>query len=65
VAAEYIKTKADLLRGVADLADDAPIAHYLNGVAAKAYFLVPAGEGDETVIIIEPNYTCYPAKPAA
>jgi hypothetical protein len=65
MAAEYIKTKADLLRGVAHLNDDAPIQHFLNGVTAKAYFLTPGEEGGDTVIVIEPNYTCFPEKPAA
>ena len=65
MAAEYIKTKADLLRGIAHLSENAPIQYLLNGVAARAYFLPPGVEGGDTVVVIEPNYTCYPEKPAA
>ena len=57
---EYIKTKADLLRGVAHLADDAPIAFFLNNVATTAYFGTPGVEGGDTNINVEPNYTCKP-----
>jgi hypothetical protein len=55
---EYIKTKADLWRGLAHLDGDAPTQFSLNGVATKAYFLAPGVEGGDTVIVIEPNYTC-------
>ena len=65
MAAEYIKTAGDVRRGLAHLSDNAPIQHFLNGVAAKAYFLPPGVEGGDTVVVIEPNYTCYPEKPAA
>jgi hypothetical protein len=61
---EYIKTKADLLRGLAHLADDEPIEFFLNNVATKASFGPPGVEGGDTYINVEPNYTCKPAASA-
>lgn len=58
---DYIKTKADIERGLTNWPDDGPVMITINGVATKAYW-EQMGESDERQLIVEPNYTCAQPK---